>query len=125
MSATHIAKPVIKVFLLPDWNEAQFRACFDRLVRAAQSITGLHINSENDLIILFSQDAMVYGVGAVILIEVALPQELVIDNDVETRTANAMYAVMQGLLPDAYIQCNVYPFGTERGYRATGRRRCA
>jgi hypothetical protein len=120
MSATHIAKPVIKVFLLPAWNEAQFRACFDRLVKAAQSVTELHVNGADDLIILFSHDAMVYGVGAVILIEVALPQHLVIDNDVETKMANAMYAVMQGLLPDAYIQCGVYSFGTERGYRATG-----
>jgi hypothetical protein len=120
MSATRIAKPIIKLFLLPSWDQNQFRACFNRLVKAAQSVTALGVNSENDLIILFSQDAMVYGAGNVILIEVDLPRNLITDDNVETNTANAIHAVMQGQLPDAYIQCNVYQFDTERGYRATG-----
>jgi hypothetical protein len=120
MSATRPAKPIIKVYLLPAWDDAQFRGCFNRLVNAAKSVPALRVNSASDLIVLFSQDAMVYGVGAEILIEVDLPQHLIIDDDVETTTANAIHAVMQGLLPEAYIQCKVYPFSTERGYRATG-----
>jgi len=120
MSATRIAKPVIKLFLLPAWNEAQFRACFNRLLKAAQSVAGLHVNTESDLIVLFSQDAMVYGAGTVVLIEVGLPRDLTVNNDVATNTANAIYAVMQGLLQDAYIQCGVYLFDTGQGYRATG-----
>jgi hypothetical protein len=120
MPATRFAKPIIKLYLLPAWDEAQFRVCFNRLVNAAKSVIGLQVNSASDLIILFSQDAMVYGLGAEILVEVNLPQHLIVDNDVETRTANAIHAVMQGLLPDAYVQCKVYPFDTERGYRASG-----
>jgi hypothetical protein len=121
MPATHFAKPVIKVYLLPAWNESQFQACFNRLVNAARSVTALHIDKDDDLIILFSQDAMVYGLGAEILIEVNLPQHLVVDDTVEQATADAMFAVIQGLLPDAYVQCTVYPFDTSRGYRATAR----
>lgn len=120
MSATRPAKPIIKVYLLPAWDEAQFRACFNRLVNAAKSVKALQINSASDLIILFSQDAMVYGLGAEILVEVDLPQHLIVDNDVEQKTADAIHAVMRGLLPEAYVQCKVYPFGTERGYRSTG-----
>jgi hypothetical protein len=91
-----------------------------RLVNAAKSVTALHVTSASDVIILFSQDAMVYGSGTEILVEVALPQDLIVDNDVENETANAIHAVMQGLLPEAYVQCKVYPFGTDRGYQATG-----
>jgi len=120
MPETHAAKPIIKVFLLPAWDVAQFQTCFNRLVNAAKSIAALKVNSPSDLIILFSHDAMVYGVGAEILVEVELPENLIVDGDVENQTANAIYTVMQGLLPDAYIQCKVYPFSTERGYRATG-----
>jgi hypothetical protein len=120
MSATRIAKPIIKLYLLPAWDESQFRACFNRLVNAAKSIAALQVSSASDLIILFSQDAMVYGAGAEILVEVDLPQYLIGDNDVEQQTADAIHAVMRGLLPDAYVQCKVYPFDTERGYRTTG-----
>jgi hypothetical protein len=120
MPATRPAKPIIKLYLLPAWNEAQFRTCFNRLVNAAKSVAALKISDASDLIILFSNDAMVYGVGAEILIEVELPKDLIVDDEVETRTANAIHAAMQGLLPDAYIQCKVYPFATERGYWATG-----
>lgn len=120
MPTTHPAKPVIKVFLLPAWDDAQFRLCFNRLVNAVKSVPALQVNNADDLIILFSHDAMVYGVGAEILVEVDLPEHLVVDDDVESRTANAIHAVMQGLLPEAYIQCKVYLFSTDRGYRATG-----
>lgn len=120
MSATIVAKPIIKVYLLPAWDEAQFRTCFNRLVNAAKSVASLKIGGPSDLIILFSQDAMVYGLGAEILVEVDLPQHLIADDDVENQTAAAIHAVLQGLLPDAYIQCKVYPFRTDRGYRATG-----
>jgi hypothetical protein len=120
MPATRVAKPIIKVYLLPAWDEGRFRACFNRLVNAAKSITALHITDASDLIILFSQDAMIYGTGTEVLVEVDLPQDLIVDNGVENETANAIHAVMQGFLPDAYVQCKVYPFNTDRGYHATG-----
>lgn len=120
MSAMPVAKPIIKIYLLPAWDEAQFRACFNRLVNAVRSIAALRVKSAGDLIILFSQDAMVYGMGAEILVEVELPQHLILDEDVETRTATAIHGVMQGLLPDSYVQCKVYSFATNRGYWATG-----
>jgi hypothetical protein len=120
MSAIRFAKPIIKLYLLPAWDEAQFRVCFNRLVNAAKTVTALQVNDASDLIILFSQDAMVYGLGSEILVEVDLPKHLIVDADVETRTANTIHTVMQGMLPEAYVQCKVYSFDTERGYRATG-----
>jgi hypothetical protein len=122
MPTTRSAKSVIKLFLLPAWNEAQFHACSDRLVKAAKSITALNVDDEDDLIILFSEDAMVYGAGSKILIEVNLPEDLVTDNTIGQVTADAMFAVMQGLLPDAYVQCSVSAFSISQGYRATVRR---
>ena len=120
MSETRSAKPIIKLYLLPAWNENQFRACFTRLVNAAKSVAALQVSDPSDLIILFSQDAMVYGAGSEILVEVNLPRHLLIDDGVEQQTANAIYTVMQGMLPDAYIQCKVYQFSTDQGYRASG-----
>jgi hypothetical protein len=122
MPALRLAKPIIKVYLLPAWGEGQFKACFNGLVSAARSVPALQVNNASDLIVLFSQDAMVYGLGAEIFIEVHVPQDLIVDNDVETKTADAIHAVVQGLLPDAYVQCKVTPFSTDRGYRATGTR---
>lgn len=121
MPATRSAKPVIKLYLLPAWNENQFHACSNRLVNAARSVSALHVDQEDDLIILFSQDAMVYGIGGQILIEVNLPEELLVDDAIAQQTADAMFAVMQGLLPDAYVQCTVNTFDISRGYRATVR----
>jgi hypothetical protein len=120
MAETRIAKPIIKLYLLPEWDEAQFQTCFTRLVNAARSVAALHVSGPDDLIILFSQDAMVYGLGTVILIEVDLPRDLITDSDVENETAEAIHAVVQGLLPNAYVQCKVYPYGTDRGYQVTG-----
>jgi hypothetical protein len=122
MAATRVAKPIIKIYLLPAWDEGQFKACFNGLVRAARSVPALQVNSGSDLIVLFSQDAMVYGLGAEIFIEVNVPRDLIVDNEVENETADAIHAVMQGLLPDAYVQCKVNPFSTDRGYHATGMR---
>lgn len=120
MPGAPAAKPIIKIYLLPAWNEGQFQACFNRLFNAAKSVPSLKVEAAKDLIILFSQDAMVYGAGSEILIEVDLPQHLITGDNVETQTANAIHAVVQGLLPDAYVQCKVRLFDTERGYRATG-----
>jgi hypothetical protein len=53
---------------------------------------------------------------------VNLPQDLVADGTVARVTADAMFAVMQGLLPDAYVQCSVSAFGISHGYRAIARR---
>ncbi len=122
MPTTRSAKPVIKLFLLPAWNETQFQACSNRLVNAAKSVTALHVDDADDLIILFSEDAMVYGAGSKILIEVNLPQDLVTDNAAAQATADAVFAAMQGLLPDAYVQCSVSAFSVSHGYRATARR---
>lgn len=120
MPATRVAKPIIKVYLLPAWDEGRFMACFNGLVNAAKSIPALQVNSGNDLIVLFSQDAMVYGLGLEIFIEVDVPQDLISGDEVENQTADAIHAVVQGFLPDAYVQCKVYPFSTDRGYHATG-----
>jgi hypothetical protein len=119
MPETRRAKPIIKVYLLPAWNESQFQVCFNRLVNAAKSVSALKIDSASDLIILFSQDAMVYGSGSEILVEVDLPMHLISEDDIEQRTADAIHGVLQGLLPEAYVQCKIYPFSTERGYRST------
>src|ERR1700722_5450679 len=122
MPPTRSAKPVIKLFLLPAWNEAQFQACSNRLINAAKSVTALQIADADDLIILFSEDAMVYGGGSKILIEVNLPQDLVSDDTTAQATADAVFAAMQAMLPDAYVQCSVSTFSVSHGYRATAQR---
>ena len=120
MPETPVAKPVIKVYLLPPWDEDQLQNCFHCLVEAVKSIPVLQVRSEDDVIVLMNQDRMTYGLGTEILIEVDVSKYLVTIYETEDAIAKALVDVMQALLPDAHIQCKVHPFDTSRGFWATG-----
>ena len=116
------AKPIIKVYLLPaEWTEQELQHCFNSLLDGARSVKSLQVETENDLIVLFPVDAMTKGLGTEIVIEVHVPKELLWTFEIEDDIARKFYAVMQGLLPDAHVQCNVYEFATSHGFRATAR----
>jgi hypothetical protein len=121
MRPTRFVKPIIKVYLLPaTWGEADYHRYFKELLRAACSVNSLRVRSENDFLVLFPKDAMAYGVGTEIVIEIDVPAHFMLDVDNEDEAVSAIFKVTQDLLPDAYIQCKLYKFGVEHGYWATG-----
>ena len=112
-------KPIIKVYLLPEWSEDEFQNFLARLIEAAISIPALHVRNMDDVIVLFIKDMMTFCLGTEIHIEVDLPEDLEIDILVEQETAQVIGSVVQKHLPDAYVQCKVYPFHTKRGFWAS------
>lgn len=116
------AKPIVKVYLLPgEWTEQELQHCFNCLLEGAKSLSALKVVTENDFIVLFPKDAMEKGLGTEIVIEAHIPKHLMLTWELEDDIARKFYAVMQGLLPAAHVQCNVYEFATSHGFRATGR----
>ena len=113
---TQFAKPIIKIYLLPaEWDEEDLQTCFNKLVCAARSVPTMRVADENDLIVLFPKDAMLKGLGTEIVIEVDLPTNTAHEDEV----ASAFCAVMQQLLPNAHVQCKVYPFDMRHGFAAS------
>lgn len=111
-----MAKPIIKVYLLPaEWNEAGFQAFHSALVQAAVSIPDFEVENENDLITLFPKDCMEKGLGTEILIEVDVPDGPHVTPVFEQLVAVSIGSAAQQYLPRAYIQCKVYKFNPHQG----------
>lgn len=62
----------IKVWCLPaEWSEKEFCLLHNKLVQSAIEISELGIKSEKDMLNLFPQDRMMYGLGTEILVEIS------------------------------------------------------
>lgn len=118
---TRFAKPVITAYLLPGhWSEKDYNQYFKELLRAARSVPSLRVQSEQDFIVLFPKDLMVYGVGTEIVINVDVPAHFMLGDGQADEAVSAIFQVTQDLLPDAYIQCRLHKFDVTCGYWATG-----
>ncbi len=86
-------KPVVTISLLPlYWEERQFEHCFDRVVAAARMVEGMHVASEDDIIVLFPADRMKKGV----------PDEITVAP--LTDFVRLIFKELKILLPQAHIQ---------------------
>jgi len=116
-----IAKPIVKVFLVPgEWKEKQLQDCFDELVAAAKTVPVMRVSSEEDIIVLFPKDLMRKGLGTEVVIEVSLNFYPGLGDTQKRDVAYAMWRVMQDFLPKAHIQCTVSTFETVHGYFESG-----
>lgn len=116
------AKPVVKVYLLPStWMEQDYEDYFRALVRAAASVGSLHVRNEKDMIVLFPKDAMVYGAGTEIVMEVAVPGNLELTEGQKDEALSALRYVTQLRVRGAYVQCTLNEFSVGVGYDVTAR----
>ncbi len=62
---------IVKVWCLPKMSEEQSKTLFSGIVAAAVSTKWLGVKSESGILCLFPPDAMSYGLGSEILIEIS------------------------------------------------------
>ncbi len=111
------AKPVIKVYLLPDeWGDPEYEVLVSNLVGALSEIEDLGVEGDDDVIIIFPKDGMLQGLGEYIHCEVDVPRWQHMSDGLQTRLAQAVNGVLQAHFDQAYIQCKVYPFDDTVGF---------
>jgi len=69
-------KPTIKVWPVPRLTEQQLRELFFNIVRVCQLVPQLHVYDEDDVIVGFPKDAMMFGLGTELVVEVGVPSNL-------------------------------------------------
>ena len=71
-------KPTIKVWPVPRLTEDQLKALFLSIVQTCMEFKQLHVQNENDIIVGFPQDAMEFGLGVDLVVEIGIPRCLVL-----------------------------------------------
>ncbi len=92
----------------------------ESLVATAISVDALGVKTQQDILVPFPKDGMTFGLGTEIVVKIHLPAHVATNAEIENEVADAIFAVVQKTFPKAYVQCMVYKFSTEHGYRATG-----
>ncbi len=109
--------PVIKVWCLPNLEEAKLNRLFKQIVRAVEGVKELGITGEQSMTILFPVDQMAYGLGTEIIIEVTgLFEKPERTSGVRQRLAKKLGFVVKRYFPKANIECFVYSFNTTQGF---------
>ena len=111
-----MAKPVVKVYMLPTDCKEQLQALRQKIVAAACSVTGLHVKSEMDLITIFLSDVMTDRPGAAIHVEIDIATRIHDDPQLAFNTAKTIGTVLQESFPGAYVQCKAYPYSLKEGF---------
>lgn len=114
------AKPVIKVYLLPDeWGEPEYAMLVTNLVGALAHLGELGVEEEGNVIILFPKDGMLQGLGEYIYCEIDIPAGPYVTAEFQTSLAAAVNGVLQAHFSGAYIQCKVYLFDDRVGFSSS------
>lgn len=71
-----IAKPVVKVWCLPKLSEKKLKDLFVGIVDGLKEVPSLGVKNEQDVLVLFPTDAMQYGVGSEIYVEISFAQKI-------------------------------------------------
>jgi hypothetical protein len=114
--------PVIKVWCLPKLSERKLNEVFKGIVSAVESVTELGLKGERSMTVLFPIDAMKYGLGSEIIVEVTglfvKPERT---DGARHRLAQAIGIVIKGQFPEAMVECFVYPFDPAQGFWTNSR----
>ena len=109
--------PVIKVWCLPKLSQKKLEYLFVEIVRAVKNFRELGVKSERDMVVLFPTDAMKYGLGSEIIVEVTgLFVKPELTDGVRQRLAQALGIVVKEFLPKAMVEVFVFPFDPAQGF---------
>ena len=109
--------PVIKVWCLPKQSEEELNRLFEAIVKAVEGISELKLKGERSMTVLFPTDAMAYGLGTEIIIEVmGLFEKPERTDEVRNRLARSLGIAVRKLFPLARVQCFVYSFNPSQGF---------
>lgn len=109
--------PVIKVWCLSEQTEDVLRSIHKNIVCAVVATEVFGLKDENDMTVLFPPDAMKYGLGQEIIIEVTgLFEGPKRTDEVRYQLAKNIGKAVRLFFPDALIECFVYPFNPKQGF---------
>ncbi len=110
--------PVIKVWCLPESEEAKLNELHQSIVRAVASVPELNVRDEKDITCLFPTDMMEYGLGTEIIVEVTgLFETFERTDEVRHRLATSIGKAVHSLYPDTeLVECFVFPFHLGQGF---------
>lgn len=100
-------KPVLKVWCLPSLSEESIKTLHAELVGAAVSVNKLGLKDERDVIVLFPDDKMEYGLGSEILAEYADVEADWKNRSEREQLAAKIGNVLKKHFPAAFVQCEV------------------
>jgi hypothetical protein len=105
---------VVKVWCLPQMAEEKLRKLHRNIVRAVAYVKALGVQNETQMICLFPQDMMRYGLGEEIVIEVTGHDRYQLHRELITRPlANSLGGAVRKMFPHAHIECSIFPSGLE------------
>jgi hypothetical protein len=94
----------IKTWCLPeDLGEVKAKSLHEGIVKAVTNISGLGVESENDMRNLFPRDLMTYGLGTDILVEFTQVSLL----GVREKLVNSVCSVIHDAFPNATIDWEI------------------
>lgn len=104
--------PDIKIWCLPDDPEKKLKKLLKQIVDVAISIPELGVKSEADILVLFPEDKMKFGLGDEILVEISISS----DHSVSTknRLVAKIGAVISALYPNSRINCKTITFDPKK-----------
>lgn len=109
--------PVIKVSCLPEQSEDELQKLWAALVRAVEEVPELNLKGKNSMTILFPTDAMKYGLGEEIIIEViGLFERPDRTEVIRKRLAVSLATAVAKFFPNAMIECFIIPFNPANGF---------
>lgn len=113
--------PVIKVWCLPEMEEAKLNDLHQAIVGAVSGVVELSLKDENDMTTLFPSDLMKYGLGTDIIVEITgLDDKPERTHDVLKRLAKNTGESVSSFFPDAKVECFVHPFNhNQNGFWST------
>ena len=110
--------PVIKVWCLPESEEAKLNELHQGIVRAVASVPEIGVSDEKDITCLFPTDMMKYGLGTEIIVEVTgLFDKFERTEEVRKQLARRIGEAVHSQYPDTeLVECFVFPFHLGQGF---------
>ncbi|PID52219.1 MAG: hypothetical protein CR972_02965 [Candidatus Moraniibacteriota bacterium] len=93
----------VKTWCLPaDLTEEQLQELHNAIVCAVTSVPETRVSSENDMLNLFPEDKMRYGLGTEILVEIT---GCTCSHPARMKLMQAVGKVVKSLFPQAHVTC--------------------
>ena len=109
--------PIIKVWCLPELEEAELNGLHQDIVKAVVGIRELGFKDENDMTCLFPADMMKYGLGSEIIVEISgLFKKPERTPEVIDSLAFQVGIAVSRRFREAKIERLVYPFNQTHGF---------
>jgi len=109
--------PVIKIWCLPKLSQLKLEKIFKSIIKAVENVPELNLRGEKSMTILFPTDAMKYGLGTEIIIEVtSLVEKPERTMEVRKHLATNLGNTIKGIFPKAMVECFIFSFNLEQGF---------